>query len=174
MCSFDCIYCECGYNAERRTTTPLPSREEVRTALEGKLKEMCKSNTSLDVFSFAGNGEPTCHPHFPEIVRDTLLLRDTYFPAAKVSVFSNASFISRPAVFAALDRVDNNILKLDTINETYIRMVNRPPDRYSLPKTTELLKAFQGRCIIQTMFLKGIFEGKDVDNTADRYVLPWL
>ncbi|KAA6317833.1 hypothetical protein EZS27_032077 [termite gut metagenome] len=174
VCSFDCIYCECGYNTERRTATPLPSREEVRTALESKLKEMCKSDTSLDVFSFAGNGEPTSHPHFPEIVEDTLLLRDTYFPAAKVSVFSNASFISRPAVFAALGRVDNNILKLDTTNETYIRTVNRPSDSYSLPKTIELLKAFQGKCIIQTMFLKGVFEGKDVDNTADKYVLPWL
>jgi wyosine [tRNA(Phe)-imidazoG37] synthetase (radical SAM superfamily) len=174
VCSFDCIYCECGYNADRRTTNPLPSRQEVQTALENKLKEMLAAGTPPDVLSFAGNGEPTCHPHFPEIVEDTLRLRDAYFPAAKVSVFSNACFISRPAVFAALGRVDNNILKLDTVNETYIQTVNRPAGGYSLPKTIKLLQAFQGKCIIQTLFLKGTFQGQTVDNTTDKYVLPWL
>ncbi|KAA6324058.1 hypothetical protein EZS27_026568, partial [termite gut metagenome] len=99
LCSFDCIYCECGYNTDRRTAGPLPTREEVRTALENKLKEMLADNTTPDVLTFAGNGEPTCHPLFPEIISDTLLLRDTYFPNAKISVLSNASFIHHPKVF---------------------------------------------------------------------------
>lgn len=174
ICSFDCIYCECGYNKDRRTKFPLPTREEVRTALENKLKEMHQTGTAPDVLTFAGNGEPTCHPNFPEIIDDTLLLRDTYFPKAKVSVLSNANFIFRPAVFEALNKVDNNILKLDTADEAYIRMVNRPADNYSVTEIIERLKAFQGRCIIQTMFMKGKYLGKSVDNTTDRYVLPWL
>ncbi|KAA6341947.1 hypothetical protein EZS27_010281, partial [termite gut metagenome] len=174
VCSFDCIYCECGCNVERRTVSPLPSRDEIRAALEHTLKEMSESRTFPDVLTFAGNGEPTCHPHFPEIMDDTLYLRDTYCPEAKVSVFSNASFLSRPAVFAALDKADNNILKLDTIDEAYIRMVNRPSGNYSLSRIVELLKAFHGKCIIQTMFLKGTFLGKDVNNATDKYVLPWL
>ena len=119
-CSFDCIYCECGFNAEHRTKKLLPTREEVRTALEEKLKDMQANGPAPDVLTFAGNGEPTAHPHFPEIIDDTLALRDKYFPKAKVSVLSNSTFIDRPAVFDALNKIDNNILKLDTVDEEYM------------------------------------------------------
>ncbi|MDR0891603.1 MAG: radical SAM protein [Mediterranea sp.] len=174
FCSFDCIYCECGYNANRRPRSPLPTREEVRTALEKRLKQMKTDGPTPDVLTFAGNGEPTSHPHFAEIIDDTLALRDTYFPDAKVSVLSNAAHIDRPAVFAALNKVDNNILKLDTVSEEYIRLLNRPNPNYSVAKTLVGMKAFKGRCIIQTMFLKGTFLGKGVNNTSDHFVLPWL
>ncbi|MEG0886885.1 MAG: radical SAM protein [Bacteroides sp.] len=174
VCSFDCIYCECGYNNDHRPSSPLPTREEVRIALETKLQEMQAHGPAPDVFTFAGNGEPTAHPHFAEIIDDTLALRDRYFPQAKVSVLSNATFVHRPAVFAALNKVDNNILKLDTVDEEYIRRVDRPNGRYAVSETIDHLKAFQGNCIIQTLFMKGTYEGKDVDNTTDAYVLPWI
>ncbi len=174
VCSFDCIYCECGLNSVGRGSQPLPTREEVRSALELKLREMQAKGPSPDVITFAGNGEPTIHPRFPEIISDTLELRDKYFPAAKVSVLSNSMLIHRPAVFDALNRVDNCILKLDTVDETYIDMVDRPVGSYSVRTMIERLKAFGGKCIIQTMFLTGTYGGKDVDNTSDRYVLPWI
>lgn len=174
VCSFDCIYCECGYNAEHRAKTPLPTRAEVYEALEAKLKDMQANGPAPDVLTFAGNGEPTAHPHFPEIIEDTLQLRDTYFPEAKVSVLSNSTFITRPAVFEALNKVDNNILKLDTVDEDYIRLVDRPNGSYSVRRLIDKMKAYQGNCIIQTMFLKGTYQGKEVDNTSDKYVLPWL
>lgn len=174
ICTFDCIYCECGFNADHRVKTPRPTREEVAQALENKLKEMQDNGPKPDVLTFAGNGEPTAHPHFPEIIEDTLMLRDKYFPQAKVSVLSNSTFISRPAVFNALLKVDNNILKLDTVSDKYIRMVNRPTGKYDLQSIIERLKAFEGHCIIQTMFMKGSINGTDVDNTSDEYVLPWL
>lgn len=174
VCSFDCVYCECGFNADHRARKPLPTREEVRTALEAKLLDMQQNGPKPDVLTFAGNGEPTSHPHFPEIIEDTLALRDKYFPAAKVSVLSNSTFISRPAVFDALNKVDNNILKLDTVDEEYIRTVDRPNTHYSVTEIIKRLKTFEGNCIIQTMFMKGSYQGKDVDNTSDRYVLPWL
>ncbi|WP_300901272.1 radical SAM protein [uncultured Bacteroides sp.] len=174
VCSFDCVYCECGFNADHRARKPLPTREEVRTALEAKLLDMQQNGPKPDVLTFAGNGEPTSHPHFPEIIEDTLALRDKYSPAAKVSVLSNSTFISRPAVFDALNKVDNNILKLDTVDEEYIRTVDRPNTHYSVTEIIERLKTFEGNCIIQTMFMKGSHQGKDVDNTSDRYVLPWL
>ena len=174
VCSFDCIYCECGFNADHRPHQPLPTREEVRTALEAKLKEMQAAGTAPDVLTFAGNGEPTAHPHFPEIIDDTLALRDRYFPAAKVSVLSNSTFIHRPAVFDALNRIDNNILKLDTVDESYIRLIDRPCGAYSVAETVKQMKAFKGNCIIQTMFLKGGYQGRDMDNTSDKFVLPWL
>ncbi|WP_294626970.1 radical SAM protein [uncultured Bacteroides sp.] len=174
VCSFDCLYCECGFNADRRPSRPLPTREEVRAALEARLKDMQANGPAPDVLTFAGNGEPTAHPCFPQIIEDTLALRDTYFPAAKVSVLSNSTFIGRPAVFDALNKVDNNILKLDTVDEAYIRLLDRPNGNYSVKEVIEKMKQFEGNCIIQTMFLKGSHRGTDVDNTSDRFVLPWL
>ena len=174
VCTFDCIYCECGFNKDHRPKQALPTREEVRTALETRLQDMQQNGPTPDVLTFAGNGEPTAHPHFPEIIEDTLALRDQYFPKAKGSVLSNATFIHRPAVFEALSKIDNNILKLDTVDEAYIREVDRPTGKYSVASIIDGMKAFKGNCIIQTMFMKGGYEGKDVDNTSDKYVLPWL
>jgi wyosine [tRNA(Phe)-imidazoG37] synthetase (radical SAM superfamily) len=127
-----------------------------------------------DVLTFAGNGEPTAHPHFAEIIDDTLALRDRYFPQAKVSVLSNATLIHRPAVHAALLRVDNNILKLDTVQPDYIHRIDRPTGHYDVQRIIEGMKAFEGKLIVQTMFMKGSFQGQSVDNTSDAYVLPWL
>lgn len=173
-CSFDCIYCECGFNADRKTKSKLPTREEVRTVLSARLEAMKAEGIALDVITFAGNGEPTIHPHFPEIIEDTLSLRDLHFPNAKVSVLSNAAHIHRPAVFNALNKIDNNILKLDTVDDDYIRLVNRPTAHYEVSEVIEHLKAYKGNCIIQTMFMKGTYNGLSVDNTSNRYVLPWL
>lgn len=174
VCTFDCVYCECGFNGDHRPTLPRPSREDVATALEAKLREMEEGGQLPDVLTFAGNGEPTAHPHFPEIIDDTIRLRDQYCPAAKVSVLSNSTLIHRPAVREALMRVDNNILKLDTVEPTYIQRVDRPTGRYDVTETIDHLKLFHGHVIIQTMFLKGEVDGHDVTNTGDEYVTPWL
>ena len=170
VCSFDCIYCECGFNEEHRPKEPLPSREEVAVALERKLRQMQEDGVMPDVLTFAGNGEPTCHPHFAEIIDDTIRLRDRYCPQAKVSVLSNSTMIHRREVHDALMRVDNNILKLDTIDPDFIRLVDRPVGTYDVQQIVERMKAFGGHIIIQTMFLKG----DGIDNTTDRYVAPWL
>ena len=123
-----------------------------------------------DVLTFAGNGEPTCHPHFAEIIDDTIRLRDQYCPQAKVSVLSNSTMIHRQAVHDALMRVDNNILKLDTVDIDFIRQVDHPNGTYDVNAIMERMKAFDGHIIIQTMFLKG----PGIDNTTDHYVTPWL
>jgi len=173
-CTFDCVYCECGFNADHHPHQKLPTREQVAAALESKLLDMQHNGPTPDVLTFAGNGEPTCHPHFPEIISDTLQLRDKYFPQAKVSVLSNATFTHRQAVHDALMLVDNNIQKLDTVNADYINKVDRPTGAYDVNKIVEQLKAFNGRVVIQTMFLKGMSNGVDVNNTGDEYVQPWL
>ena len=142
--------------------------------IEEKLKDMQANGPAPDVLTFAGNGEPTAHPHFPEIIEDTLALRDKYFPKAKVSVLSNSTFIDRPAVFEALNKIDNNMLKLDTVDEEYIHLLDRPNGKYSVKKIIERMKEFKGNCIVQTMFLKGGYQGTDMDNTSDKYVLPWI
>ena len=175
VCTFDCIYCECGFNADHRPRLKRPSREEVAAALETKLKAMETDGRLPDVLTFAGNGEPTAHPHFAEIIGDTIRLRDTYCPEAKVSVLSNATQAMRPEVHKALERVDNNILKLDTVDQAYIEKVNRPTyPTYDVKEVIEAIRSFGGKAIVQTMFMGGTMNGEDVDNTGEEYVGPWL
>lgn len=173
-CSFDCIYCECGFNHDFVPKQKMPSREEVKEALETQLIKMKAEGPAPDVFTFAGNGEPTLNPHFPEIIDDTIALRDKYFPDAKVSVLTNATQIVKKRVFEALCKVDNNICKLDTVSADYIKQVDRPNANYDVTKITERLKAFGSRCIIQTMFMKGEYEGASTSNVGEEFVAPWL
>ena len=170
FCTFDCIYCECGFNANHRPKLKMPTRQQVAEALEARLQLMQQEGPTPDVLTFAGNGEPTAHPDFPGIIDDTLRLRHRYFPQARVSVLSNATMITKPDVHAALMRVDNNIQKLDTVSLEYIRKVDRPTGHYELDAIVEALCQFKGHVIIQTMFL----HGPGVSNLSDEYVLPWL
>lgn len=174
VCTFDCIYCECGLNAERKSKGVLPTREEVATALEKRLVEMGASGELPDVLTFAGNGEPTIHPQFAGIIDDTIGIRNRLCPSAKVSVLTNATLIARESVFEALKKVDNNILKLDTIDPGFISRIDRPTGKYDLATIIERMKAFEDKAVIQTMFLKGEADGKEIDNTGDSYVLPWI
>ena len=174
VCSFDCIYCECGFNEDYRPSLPLPTRELVAQKLEEKLRQMAAEGQLPDVLTFAGNGEPTCHPHFPEIIDDTIALRNRYCPKAKVSVLSNATMIHRPRVHDALMRVDNNILKLDTVDARYINNIDHPAGTYDVEQIIERMKTFQGHIIIQTIFMRGECCGESVDNTGEAYVSPWL
>ena len=173
-CSFDCIYCECGFNAERKTKNPLPTIAKVETCLQQKLREMKQEGLVPDVLTFAGNGEPTLHPNFPEIVKKVIEIRNRECPNAKLSILSNATQIHRKEVFETLLLFDNNIQKLDTVNPIYINKVDRPQGNYNVEKQIELLCNFHGKVIIQTMFMKGEFEGESVDNTTPEYVLPYL
>lgn len=171
ICTFDCLYCECGFNAERRTRSPHPSREVVAEALERQLIAMHNEGQHPDVLTFAGNGEPTSNPHFAGIIDDTIRLRNRWCPEAKISVLSNSTFLGRQDIREALMKVDNNILKLDTVDNEYIRRVDRPTQpSYDVKKIIEHLKGFNGHVIIQTMFMKG----DGTDNTSEQYVAPWL
>lgn len=175
VCTFDCIYCECGLNAQRKPRTKLPTRQQVAEALRLKLEQMKAEGLAPDVLTFAGNGEPTAHPDFAAIIDDTLALRDRYFPLAKVSVLTNATRIGREDVFEALKRVDNNIVKLDTVDADYIARVDRPVGSYDVETLIGRMRAFEGRCVVQTMFMRGTdADGHSVDNTGDEYVEPWI
>uniref|UniRef100_A0AB33J6A2 Radical SAM protein n=1 Tax=Prevotella sp. GTC17254 TaxID=3236794 RepID=A0AB33J6A2_9BACT len=176
VCTFDCIYCECGFNADHRTQSPFPTRELVAERLEVQLKQMYEAGEQPDVLTFAGNGEPTSNPQFPQIIDDTIRLRNLYCPNAKVSVLSNATFLKLKAVREALMKVDNNIQKLDTVDINYIRKVDKPLNpHYSVELIIDQLKSFHGHVIIQTMFMKGCnAAGESVDNTSEYYVAPWL
>ncbi len=125
VCTFDCVYCECGFN--KGVSHPqLPTRKQVREALETKLQALDKEGTRIDVITFSGNGEPTLHPEFKGIIEDTCALRDQYAPQAKVSVLSNSTQLGRAEVVEALRLCDNRILKLDSAIDQTMRLIDAP------------------------------------------------
>ncbi|MFI3259852.1 MAG: radical SAM protein [Rikenellaceae bacterium] len=177
ICNFDCIYCECGSNSERvglSSERRFATRGRVSELLEAKLREMTTEGALPDVITFAGNGEPTMHPDFEAIIDDTIKLRDSLSPNSKISVLSNATRLSVPSVQRALLRVDNNILKLDSALQTTAEAMNRPNSVYSVESVIDGMRQFEGRCIVQTMLLRGEVEGQKINNTAEEEVEAYI
>ena len=170
ICTFDCIYCECGWNADGRDDQVLPTAAEVRSALEDKLAECLLDGTPIDSITFSGDGEPTLNPEFPRIIDDTLRLRDAYYPDAKVSVLSNASRVHVPEIAAALARVDNPILKIDAPTDELIARIDRPAPGYRLERVLEALRGFKGNFVLQTMFLRS----PDFDSSRPEVLDGWM
>lgn len=154
ICNFDCIYCECGWNRDGRDDTVLPTAVKVRTDLERMLVRLVAENTPVDSITFSGDGEPTLNPEFPQIIDDTLRLRDTYYPKAKVSVLSNATRVHMPEVFDALRKVDNPIMKIDAPTNELCQKINMPAPGYDVQRVVEALKRFNGNFVLQTCMLR--------------------
>lgn len=173
LCNFNCIYCECGWTTGGAKAR-FNSRSDVHRLLGQKLREMAAQGAPPDVITFAGNGEPTMHPEFEQIIDDTIALRDEICPSAKVSVLSNATMIGRESVRRALMKVDNNILKLDSAFDETVRLIDNPQGKYSVAETVANMKLFGGKLIIQTMFVRGQCDGRQVDNTVPHEVAAWL
>lgn len=175
LCSFDCIYCECGLNEDNITKSKLPSVDVVCRAIEEKLISLSESNITPDVITFAGNGEPTLHPNFKEIIEKTIFLRDNYLPEVKIAVLSNGTNVENPNVFEALSKVDNNILKLDSAIESTVKLINQPnSSKYRVKDIIRLYEKFRGKVIIQTMFLRGFYKNAILDNTSEEEVSAWI
>ena len=169
LCNFDCVYCECGWNRDGIAERVFPRLAEVEAALEEKMSRAAADGVPVDSITFSGNGEPTMNPDFPEIIEATLRLRDMYFPAAKVSVLSNATLIGRTAIAETLMKVDNPILKIDASDDALIARMNKPVGTYRLSDVLDNLRKFEGKFILQTMFLKS----PDFDTAAPEALCKW-
>jgi wyosine [tRNA(Phe)-imidazoG37] synthetase (radical SAM superfamily) len=175
ICNFNCIYCECGWTHDiEKAISYLPHREEVHEALDHKLSELKKKSPIPDVITYAGNGEPTLNPDFPGIIDDSISLRDKYFPEARIAVLSNATTISNPLIRAALLKVDQNILKLDSAINSTIKIHNQPSVDINVEELINNLQKFNGKVIIQTLFLRGTHNGIEIDNTTPVEIAAWL
>lgn len=170
LCNFDCIYCECGWNKDGRGDSQFPSLENVKNALSQRISELSAEGTPVDSITFSGNGEPTLHPDFPEIVDTVLELRDRYYPMAKVSVLSNATMLGREQVRQALMKIDNPILKIDASDNRLIGLINKPVGTYDLNKVVEWLKEFNGDFVLQTMFLRS----PEFDLSEEGQLAAWM
>ena len=171
LCTFDCVYCECGWN--QPVSHPiLPTRQEVREALASRLIALPPNN--LDVITFSGNGEPTLHPEFLGIIQDTCALRDQHCPQAKISVLSNSTQLGRPDVLEALHLCDNRILKLDSAINTTMRLIDKPVNpNLTVEQIAEWLSLFDGNFTLQTCFLRGEYMGQIIDNTTSEELDAW-
>ena len=177
LCTFNCVYCECGWN-EKVDHPKLPTREEVKAALEEKLRQMvngtCENGRCLDVITFSGNGEPTLHPDFLRIIEDTCALRDRYCPNAKVSVLSNSTQLGRPDVVQALRLCDNRILKLDAATDEMMRRIDLPVNEHlNVATIIKWIAQFEGDFTLQTCFLRGEHNGLPIDNTTSPELKAW-
>jgi len=173
LCTFNCVYCECGWN-EKVQHPVLPTRQEVHDALEAKLQEIKANNEPLDVITFSGNGEPTLHPEFKAIIADTCALRDQYCPEVKVSVLSNSTQLGRADVVEALRMCDKRILKLDAATDTMMRRIDMPVNEgLDVETIIGWLEQFEGDFILQTCFLRGEHNGERIDNTTEEELNAW-
>ena len=174
LCSFDCVYCEIGWNSPI-SHPKLPTREEVREALEVSLQQLAQQP---DVITFSGNGEPTLHPDFDGIIADSCALRNMYCPKAKVSVLSNSTQVTRKDVFRALKQCDNRIMKLDSGIDRTMQLIDRPVNKeLAVDAIIERLQRFDGDFTLQTCFVRGIVpdgEGQTaIDNTTEEELAAW-
>lgn len=175
VCSFDCIYCECGRNPKSyKEKAILPLRTEVKENLEEKLLKMVAENLLPDVITFAGNGEPTLHPEFVGIIEDTIELRNKFTPNARIAVLSNATMLHKKPVFEVLTKIEDNIQKLDSAFEKTVQILDCPNGNFNINKLVQQLTAFKGKVIIQTMFVKGSYKGEEIDNTTEKEIAAWI
>ncbi len=175
VCTFNCIYCECGWTNDRHLPSDgYPARELIADSLRKKLVELRNGGVTPDALTYAGNGEPTLHPEFYEIISDTVQIRDEFAPDSQIAVLSNASLAHLPKVNKALGMVDRNILKLDSGIENTYRVLNQPPPGLKLAKIIDNLKLFKKNLIIQTLFIRGSYEGIEIDNTSQEEVSSLL
>lgn len=170
LCNFDCVYCECGWNKDGKSDGRFPELKDIEAALEEKMSRAAAEGVPVDSITFSGNGEPTIHPAFAQVIDVTLRLRDRYFPQAKVSVLSNATMIGRKDVADALMRVDNPILKIDASSDELVRKINKPAGSYRLAEVMENLRKFEGRFVLQTMFLRS----EEFDTASPEALAAWM
>lgn len=173
LCNFDCLYCECGFNENGLKDREIPGKELVAEALQSKLKELSSDGIGVDSITFSGNGEPTMHPEFPWITGRAISLRDEFMPSAKVSVLTNGSRVGVKKIAEALLKVDNPIIKIDSAFEKTIKLINRPSYPYSLDKIVADLVPFRKKFVLQTMFLRGVYDGVIIDNTTEEEISEW-
>jgi wyosine [tRNA(Phe)-imidazoG37] synthetase (radical SAM superfamily) len=122
VCTFDCIYCHYGRTTVGGCRASFPPKELVIPKIERAFKEM----GDVDYFTFSGNGEPTLHPDFDEIVNETVALRDEHAPDIPLALLSNASRAGDANIRKTLENIDVCIMKLDAGDERTFNTINRP------------------------------------------------
>ncbi|MDO5759621.1 MAG: radical SAM protein [Bacteroidota bacterium] len=174
-CSFDCVYCECGWNEiDTRSHVGFNERKKIKEALE----QWCNSHSEqervkVDSITFSGNGEPTLHPEILGIVEDVISLRNKFLPKAKVTILTNSTNIYKEDVNKALHLIDNPILKIDAGTSEMYKRINKPVSA-SFKDIKKGLREFGEKAIIQTILLRSKNKAEEINNTTEEEFSAWL
>jgi len=175
ICSFDCIYCECGWTLEKNIDPKdFYSVEEITEAIEKKLQECSANNTPVDSITFSGNGEPTLHLNFCQIIDNLIVLRDKYYPGTAITCLSNAAQLANKYVLSVLQKIENPVLKLDAVDESLFQLINKPTIDISVNEIIKQLQSLNGNFIMQSLFLKGMFNNQTFNNAEEPHLSLWI
>lgn len=168
-CPFNCVYCQYGHTTPmgflvETSGTDMPTPGEVLAALE----EGLRNHPEPDYITFSGNGEPTLHPRFPDILREVGAVRNRLAPGAKLALLTNGAFLSNPGVRDALSLLDVTFLKLDAGDERTFQRYNRPHREIRFPELVSLFKTLDP-IVIQTLF-----SGGKTGNTDEGALKAWM
>jgi wyosine [tRNA(Phe)-imidazoG37] synthetase (radical SAM superfamily) len=167
ICTFNCIYCECGWNPDK-TVNNFADKNEIFTYLEEVLTTIKETNSPLDVITFAGNGEPTLHPDFEEIVSIVLSLRNKLAENKPIVLLTNGTTLHQPKIQNAIKNIDIPVFKIDSAVEETRNLINKPFKNYDFEAYIKNLKLLNQTKVIQTMFLKGHIGNIYIDNTTEK------
>lgn len=174
-CNFNCVYCECGWTGKGHIgKEEFPPAVLVKEALEKRINELIATGQEIDNITFAGNGEPTMHPEFIKIIDDTISIRNKLMNNVKISVLTNATSLANSEILEALNKIDNCILKLDTGKESTFKIINQSVLNITLKEIVNNIKKFKGKIIIQSLFVKGVVNNTEIDNTTKEEINEWL
>jgi wyosine [tRNA(Phe)-imidazoG37] synthetase (radical SAM superfamily) len=175
ICSFNCIYCECGWTLEKnRDPHFFYPADEITAAIETKLLQCKETGTRINSITFSGNGEPTLHPKFEIIIEMLIVLRDKYYPETAITCLSNATQLTDIKVIEALKKIENPVLKLDAATESLFQLINKPTVSISVEDIITQLHEMEGNFILQTLFLKGEIEGRYFNNATEPHLSLWI
>jgi wyosine [tRNA(Phe)-imidazoG37] synthetase (radical SAM superfamily) len=166
ICSFNCVYCECGLNDNSAPKEQMPTLTDFETAITHTLSDLKNKNQKLDHITFSGNGEPTLHPDFDKIIDITIKYRDKFYPECKIAVLTNSTNVRLERVFTSLNKIELPICKLDAGSERLYQLIDAPVGSVSLDEITEQLTRFNGKIVVQSIFLKGNINNESIDNTT--------
>ena len=156
LCTFDCIYCQYGFNPPFKTSPVVfPTIDQITDSLNACLQKCQARNLEITHATVSGNGEPTMHPRFPEVTSALLQWRDLNVPALKMAILSNGYRLHQKRIREAFESFDEPIVKLDSAIPGKLKEINRPIKNFSLDR---LISAMQkcSNIIVQSMFLKGL------------------
>ncbi|MGB2697537.1 MAG: radical SAM protein, partial [Candidatus Zixiibacteriota bacterium] len=163
------VYCHYGFTDVHtmdlsKYISDIPKPKDVERALEDWLER----DKNINYITFSGNGEPTLHPDFDEIVDRVKKIRDKYVPGVQVAVLSNSTGLVLPQVKPALSKLDKVFMKLDCGTSRMFSRINRPAKNMRYEDVVGNLKSLDG------IIIQSVFVGGNTTNTDPDEVKQWI
>ncbi|NLA25207.1 MAG: radical SAM protein [Bacteroidales bacterium] len=173
-CNYNCIYCECGWTARFDDSDIFPNADDIINMLENVLTKDSEQGKEIDAITFAGNGEPSLHPEFNRIVKETVRLRNQIFPKAKIAILTNATRLKDESVIEALCMADTSMLKLDSAIQRTYDLINQSFENFKIEEIIQDIANYPCTKHVQTMFFKGQHGGVFIDNTTENELVLYI